>query len=412
MDHPRQANRWQKVSTNLSLVLLGAGAAFGGSYLAASQQSINAPASASVPAIEVVPNNQKLAAGIPVGTDNNFITTVVERDGPAVVRINTTQTVTAKTPEIFNDPFFHQFFGSTTPTPSQKQVERGIGSGFIINANGMILTNAHVVSGVDTVSVMLKDGRTFKGKVIGTDPVTDVAVIKIQANNLPTIPVGDSNQVKPGQWAIAIGNPLGFDNTVTSGIISATGRDSSAVGLGSRQQVQFIQTDAAINPGNSGGPLLNSRGQVIGMNTAIISGAQGLGFAIPINTAMNIANQLETKGRAAHPYLGIEMATLTPELKNNINNDPNFGLTVNQDRGVLVVKVMPNSPAAKAGIKAGDVIEKVNGQPVTKANALQLAVQNSSIGGSVKLDLHRNQQNISLVVHPGDFPTAEANSDS
>lgn len=410
MESPRNRTNWQKAFTHVSLVLLGAGAALGGSYIASLQQSVNAPASA-VP-VSDLPPTQKIAAGIPIGTDTNFITTVVEKDGPAVVRINTTQTVTAKTPEIFNDPFFRQFFGSATQIPSQKQVERGIGSGFIIGANGMILTNAHVVSGVDTVSVMLKDGRTFQGKVIGTDSVTDVAVIKIQANNLPTIPVGDSNQVKPGQWAIAIGNPLGFDNTVTSGIISATGRDSSAVGLGNRQQVQFIQTDAAINPGNSGGPLLNSRGQVIGMNTAIISGAQGLGFAIPINTAMKIATQLETNGKVAHPYLGIEMATLTPELKNNINSDPNAGLTVNQDRGVLVIKVVPGSPAAKAGVRAGDVIAKVNGKPVTQANALQQAVQNSSVGGSVQLDIQRKQQNLSLVVHPGDFPTQQANSDS
>jgi len=403
-----RANPWRKSAAYLSLVLLGAGAAFGGSYLAASQQPVYAPASA-VPASNI-PSSQTVASGIPVGTDTNFITTVVEKDGPAVVRIDTTQTVTAKAPEIFNDPFFRQFFGSQTPTPSQKQVERGIGSGFIIGADGIVLTNAHVVNGADTVNVKLKDGRSFKGKVLGADPVTDVAVVKIQASNLPTIPMGNSNEVKPGQWAIAIGNPLGFDNTVTSGIISATGRNSSDLpDIGNREQGQLLQTDAAINPGNSGGPLLNAKGQVIGMNTAIIQGAQGIGFAIPINSAMHIATQLETKGKVAHPYLGIEMATLTPELKKNINSDPNFGLTVNEDQGVLVIKVVPSSPAANSGIRAGDVIEKVNGKPVIKADALQQAVQNSSVGGTVQLEVRRNQQDLSLVVHPGDFPT-EANS--
>jgi len=405
---PKRYNtaRWSKAVSYVSLVLLGAGASFAGSYLASSQQPIDAPVSAVQ--VSNIPASQVVASGIPVGTDTNFITTVVDRDGPAVVRIDTTQKVTSQVPGIFNDPFFQQFFGSRLPTPSQKQVERGIGSGFIIGSNGLVLTNAHVVNGADTVNVRLKDGRTFQGKVMGADPVTDVAVVKIQANNLPTVPVGNSNEVKAGQWAIAIGNPLGFDNTVTSGIISGTGRDSSEIGAGTSQRVQFIQTDAAINPGNSGGPLLNARGQVIGMNTAIIQGANGIGFAIPINTAMHIANQLETVGKVAHPYLGIEMTTLTPELKNNINSDPNSGLTVNEDRGVLVFKVVPDSPAAKAGLRAGDVIEKINGQPVTKAETLQQSVENSSVGGNVQLELRRNQQNISLVVHPGDFP-AQAN---
>ncbi|MBV8883589.1 MAG: trypsin-like peptidase domain-containing protein, partial [Chroococcidiopsidaceae cyanobacterium CP_BM_RX_35] len=372
-----RTQRWQKPAAYLSMMLLGAGAAGLGSYLATSQQPVYAPASA-VP-VSDTPSSQKVAASIPVGTDPNFIAGIVERDGPAVVRIDTTQTVTTKAPDIFNDPFFRQFFGSSEAIPSQRRVERGIGSGFIIGADGLILTNAHVVNGADTVNVRLKDGRTFKGKVLGADSVTDVAVVKIQAGKLPTIPVGNSNDVKPGQWAIAIGNPLGFDNTVTSGIISATGRNSSDLpDIGSKEQVNFIQTDAAINPGNSGGPLLNSKGQVVGMNTAIIQGAQGIGFAIPINSAMKIATQLETTGKVAHPYIGIQMTTLTPELKNKINADPNFGLTVNENQGVLVVKVVPDSPAAKAGIRAGDVIIRVNGQPITKADALQTQVQNSS----------------------------------
>ncbi len=162
-------------------------------------------------------------------------------------------------------------------------------------------------------------------------------MIKIQANNLPTVTIGNSEQLQPGQWAIAIGNPLGLDNTVTTGIISATGRSSNQIGAADKR-VEFIQTDAAINPGNSGGPLLNARGEVIGMNTAILRGAQGLGFSIPINTAQRIATQIINTGRAQHPYLGIQMVGLTPELKQNINSDPNSGLSVQEDKGVLVVR--------------------------------------------------------------------------
>jgi S1-C subfamily serine protease len=295
------------------------------------------------------------------------------------------------------------------PNIPDKQVERGTGSGFIISGNGEILTNAHVVNGADTVTVTLKDGRTFKGKVLGVDTVTDVAVVKIDAGNLPTVSLGNSDQLKPGEWAIAIGNPLGLDNTVTSGIISATGRSSSEVGVPD-ERVSFIQTDAAINPGNSGGPLLNASGQVIGMNTAIIQGAQGLGFAIPINTAKTIANQLATKGKVEHAYLGIQMTTLTPDLKQTINSDPNAGLNVDADSGVLVIKVMPESPAAKAGLRRGDVIQKVNGQVVKDANTLQQTVEKSQVGSNLQVELRRNGQTLNLTVRPGGFPSQQQTS--
>jgi S1-C subfamily serine protease len=242
---------------------------------------------------------------------------------------------------------------------------------------------------------------------MGTDPLTDVAVIKIQANNLPTVSLGDSERLKPGEWAIAIGNPLGLDNTVTTGIISGTGRSSSQVGVPDKR-VNFIQTDAAINPGNSGGPLLNASGQVIGMNTAIIQGAQGLGFAIPINTAQRIANELIANGKVEHPYLGIQMVTLTPQLKENINNNPNAGLTVNEDSGVLIAKVEPGSPAAKAGLRAGDIIHKVNGQPVNKAEDIQKAVEGSQVGSNLQIELRREQRDINVAVKPGAFPIEQA----
>jgi S1-C subfamily serine protease len=260
------------------------------------------------------------------------------------------------------------------------------------------------VEGADRVTVTLKDGRTFQGKVVGKDELTDVAVVKIEANNLPTVSLGNSDQLQPGQWAIAIGNPLGLDNTVTTGIISATGRSSNQVGVPDKR-VEFIQTDAAINPGNSGGPLLNARGEVIGMNTAIIQGAQGLGFSIPINTAKRISDQLITTGKAQHPYLGIQMVGITPELRQRINSDPNSGLTVNENQGVLIVRVMPDSPAAKAGIRAGDVIQRLNGEAVTEASAVQKAVEKAQVGGNLRLDLRRNGQSINIAVRPGTFPT-------
>lgn len=382
---------WRKSATYLSLILLGAGATFSGNYLADKTQS--APAIAA-PAIS---NNT--IAQLPGATNTNFVTSVVEQVGPAVVRINSSRTVTRNIP---NDPRLRRFFGNNIPR-SASRVERGTGSGFIISKDGQILTNAHVVDGATSVNVILKDGRRFTGKVLGTDPVTDVAVIKIQADNLPTATLGNSEGLRPGEWAIAIGNPLGLDSTVTTGIISATGRSSSAVGVPDKR-VEFIQTDAAINPGNSGGPLLNQRGEVVGMNTAIIKGTQGLGFAIPINTAGKIANQLIAQGKVEHPYLGIEMVALTPEIKQNFNSNSDSGFTIAEDRGVLVVRVLPNSPAATSGLKAGDVIQKLNGQAVTDAESIQKAVEDTSVGGNLRLDLRRNGQTLDLAVRPGALP--------
>ncbi len=395
----------KKAASYLSLVLLGVGVTLSGNYFLSGHLLSSATPNS--------PNSSKAFAGtIPPSTrlpiqDTNFITQVVENVGPAVVRIDSSRTVTARRPQVFNNPLFRDFFGADLPAEPQRRVERGTGSGFMINSNGEILTNTHVVEGADTVNVTLKDGRTFVGKVVGTDPMTDVAVVKIQANNLPAVTLGNSEQLKPGEWAIAIGNPLGLDNTVTTGIISATGRSSSQVGVPDKR-VNFIQTDAAINPGNSGGPLLNASGQVIGMNTAIIQGAQGLGFAIPINTAQRIAQQLIATGQAQHPYLGIQMVTLTPELKQNINNNPQAGLTVNEDNGILIAKVMPNSPAAQAGLRAGDVIHKINGQPVKNAEDIQKAVEDSQVGSNLQFGLRRNQTEMNVAVKPGAFPIEQA----
>ncbi|MBE8991600.1 HhoA/HhoB/HtrA family serine endopeptidase [Nostoc sp. LEGE 12450] len=334
--------------------------------------------------------------------DPNFVVKVVQNVGPAVVRIDSSRTITSRVPDEFNDPFFRRFFGDAAPQPRQR-VERGSGSGFIINSSGQILTNSHVVDGADRVTVILKDGRTFDGKVLGEDPVTDVAVIKIDANNLPTLSVGNSDALQPGEAVIAIGNPLGLNNTVTSGIISATGRSGRDIGA-SDKRVDYIQTDAAINPGNSGGPLLNARGQVIGMNTAIIRGAQGLGFAIPINTAQKIAQELIATGKVDHPYLGVQMVTLTPEIKEKIRDKAGDRLKLTADEGVLLVEIVPRSPAAVAGLRVGDVIKSINSQPVTKIEEVQKLVENSKIGTKLPIQVERNGQIVQIAVQPAALP--------
>lgn len=384
----------------LSLIVLGAGTVVAGDrFLAA--QTISQPALALTPSAETI--SQAAPASPLAGlVDPNFISNAVQRVGPAVVRINSSRTVARQPmPEGLDDPFFRRFFGSGSDSadPSSSRVERGIGSGFILDSKGLILTNAHVIDGADSVTVTLKDGRTLIGKVLGEDRVTDVAVVKIDADNLPTIKLGNSDQLQPGEWAIAIGNPLGLDNTVTAGIISATGRSSAQVGVPD-QRASFIQTDAAINPGNSGGPLLNQQGDVIGINTAIRANAQGLGFAIPINTAKRIADQLIATGRVDHAYLGVQMVTLTPELKQNLNSDPNSPLTVQDDRGVLVVRVVPNSPAAKAGVRTGDVLAKIGQQAVTSSEQVQQIVEATRIGDDLPLELRRNGAVVTVAVKP------------
>ncbi|HEY9651055.1 MAG TPA: HhoA/HhoB/HtrA family serine endopeptidase, partial [Coleofasciculaceae cyanobacterium] len=322
----------KQLTVYLTLLGLGGGLGFLGSrYLMAEQQVTKSPI--TVPA--VLPSLNPPSSGRPPEANLNFIAEAVNRVGPAVVRIDAARQVSKDIPDALKNPFFRRFFGNEAPIP-EPRVERGTGSGFIISADGRLMTNAHVVSGSKTVKVTLKDGRILEGQVLGADPVTDVAVVKINAKALPTVPVGRSETLIPGEWAIAIGNPLGLDNTVTVGIISALDRSSSQVGV-PEKRVSFIQTDAAINPGNSGGPLLNARGEVIGMNTAIRAGAQGLGFAIPIETAQRIASQLFTKGRVEHPYLGIQMVTLTPDVRKEINEDDEIGFKVTQDNGVLIV---------------------------------------------------------------------------
>ena len=390
----------RQAATYLSLLLLGAGVTLGGTTLLKQwQQSGQLPI---LPAVAAQPDSAP-ASQPALLTTPNVVSKVVEQAGAAVVRIDASRTVTRKVPDAFNDPFLRRFFGSQVPIPPSEQIQRGLGSGFILNTDGHVVTNAHVVDGADTVKVTLRDGRALDGKVMGTDKVTDVAVIKIEADDLPTVPLSNSEQIKPGQWAIAIGNPLGLDNTVTVGIISATGRSSGEVGIPD-QRVSFIQTDTAINPGNSGGPLLNLNGEVIGVNTAIIRGAQGIGFAIPINTAQQIAGQLIATGKVDHSYLGVQMVTLTPEVKQNLNQDPNSGLTVQTDQGILIANVLPNSPAAQAGLRAGDVIHQVNGNTVTDSAEVQALVAQQSVGSELQLKIQRQGKSRTVVAQLASIP--------
>ncbi|YAF94255.1 MAG: HhoA/HhoB/HtrA family serine endopeptidase [Nodularia sp. CChRGM 3473] len=340
----------------------------------------------------LVPN---LLAQTTTNTDINYVTRVVQQVGPAVVRIDSTRTV-----EISPDPLLDRFFRGQLP--SQEQVQRGVGSGFITTADGLIYTNAHVVAGADNVTVVLKDGRRFQGNVVGADPVTDVAVVRIKATGLPTAKLGNSDNLRPGEWAIAIGNPLGLDNTVTQGIISATQRSVADLGVPT-ERVDFIQTDAAINPGNSGGPLLNAQGEVIGMNTAIIQGAQGLGFAIPINTAQRITAQLITKGRVDHPYIGIQMAQLNPQLRAKINQS-DTGIKINQDTGVIILGVARNSPAFRAGLRPGDIIESINDETIQNTQQVQKQVEATNIGQTIQITINRNGSRQAIAIQPEALP--------
>ena len=391
-----------KLVSSTTLIALGAGLAIGGT------QFFNAKSGAEIlTKSSIIPLGETISSPAnAIQVPSNFVAAVVQQVGPAVVRIDAQRTVENQVPEALNDPFFRRFFGEQIPNIPERQIQSGTGSGFIIDSKGEIITNAHVVDGASKVTVTLKDGRQFEGKVVGKDPVTDVAVIHIEAENLPTVKLGNSEQLQPGEWAIAIGNPLGLDSTVTTGIISATGRSSAQIGVPDKR-VEFIQTDAAINPGNSGGPLLNQIGEVIGVNTAILQGAQGLGFAIPINTVQQIAAELVANGKVEHPFLGIQMLTLTPELKNELNSDPNSGIIINQDQGVLIMRVVPNSPAENAGLRAGDVIEKVNGETVKASEQVQQAVNRERVGSQLNLELSRNGKPLNLNVRAGALSAIE-----
>lgn len=331
-------------------------------------------------------------------TAESFVAKAVARTGAAVVRIDTEAVITRPNSPFFEDPFFQDFFGEQFRVPTQQRVA-GQGSGFIVDGSGLILTNAHVVDNADKVTVTLKDGRSFKGEVRGTDEITDLAVVKInpQGEKLPVAVLGNSASMQVGDWAIAVGNPVGLDNTVTLGIISTIGRSAAKAGIPDKR-IDFIQTDAAINPGNSGGPLLNAQGEVIGINTAIRADAMGIGFAIPIDRAKELQATLETGQKVAHPYIGVQMVNLTPDIARANNQDPNSPIIVPEVTGILVMKVLPNTPAEKAGIRRGDVILKVNHQPVSDGGELQEMVEKTGVGKALPLTIQRGEKAIDLTV--------------
>jgi len=312
---------------------------------------------------------------------------LVDQLKPVVVNISTTKVVRSPLEDFFKD--FRRFFGDEferffPPTPQFRT--RSLGSGFIVDKEGYILTNNHVIEGAEDIKIRLYNGRTFDAKVVGRDPRSDIALLKInpRGEDLPVAKLGDSDKLRVGDWVIAIGNPFGLEHTVTAGIVSAKGR---VIGMGPFDD--FIQTDASINPGNSGGPLFNLQGEVVGINTAIVAGGQGIGFAIPINMAKNLLPQLK-KGKVTHGFLGVYIQDLTPELAKR------FGLK--EPKGALVSDIMPNSPAAKAGLKKGDVIIRFNDKDVPDSLTLRRLVASTPPKQRVKMEIIRQGKNYTIWV--------------
>jgi serine protease Do len=296
----------------------------------------------------------------------------------------------------FSDPFFRQFFGNIPRAP-RRQLQHSLGSGVIVSPDGYVLTNNHVVSGANEIEVSLADDRTFKASIVGTDPMTDIAVIKLDAKDLPVLVLGNSDSINVGNFVVAVGNPFGLSGTVTMGIVSAKGRGN----LGIEGYENFIQTDAAVNPGNSGGALVNVRGELIGINTAIIAGEnggnQGIGFAVPINMARQVMDQILRKGKVVRGYLGVIIQPVTPKIAKS------FGLSKNQ--GVLLGDIISGGPAAKAGLQKGDIILQLNGQPVNERNELQLKIAMTPPGSTVQLKIFRNHSEKTFNVKLGELPT-------
>lgn len=332
---------------------------------------------------------------------SNYLAEVAEVTKPSVVNISTTTVVSMKDHpmgDFFNDPFFRRFFGDGSDHPAipKKFKSSALGSGVIVSKDGYILTNYHVIEGAEEIKVILYDKREFKGKVIGDDPQTDIAVIKVEAKDLPAIKMGESGTLKAGDVVLAIGNPFGLNQTVTMGIVSAVGRAN----IGISAYEDYIQTDAAINPGNSGGALVNANGELVGVNSAIYStsgGYMGVGFAIPSDLANSIAQSIIKHGKVIRGWLGVTIQNLTPELAKS------FGLK--EEKGALVTDVLKNGPAGKAGVKRGDLIIEFDGKPVEDTTVLRNTVANTSPGKVVHLKVVRQGKTETLSVTIGELPT-------
>ena len=333
----------------------------------------------------------------------SFVADAVARSGPAVVTLETSRTVRsigmAGLPQgLLADPLFQHFFGLPGRVAPRARIERGQGSGVIFSAEGLVLTNAHVVEKTDQLMVGLPDGRRVPGRLVGQDKITDLAVVQLDGSGpWPTAPLGDSDQLRVGDWAIAVGNPFGLENTVTLGIVSNLNRNVSQLGI-SGKRLDLIQTDAAINPGNSGGPLLNSEGNVVGINTLVRSGpGAGLGFAIPINRARTIAQQLVERGRASHPMVGVGLSPV-PSARSGEANSP----------GAVIRSVVPGGPAARAGLKVDDVIVSVEGLPIDGPAEVVSAIDRHGVGRPITLGLIRGDSRIELAVTPVELTAMQA----
>jgi serine protease DegS len=315
---------------------------------------------------------------------------------PSVVNINTRKVVERQNP-FQDDPFFRHFFGEGAAP--ERRMENSLGSGVIISPQGYILTNNHVIDGADEIQVSLRDGRSARAKVIGTDPDADLAVLKIDLPKLPVIVIGRSDDLREGDVVLAIGNPFGVGQTVTQGIVSAIGRNQ----LGINTFENFIQTDAAINPGNSGGALVNGRGELVGINTAIFSrtgGSQGIGFAIPVSLARGVMQQIIERGHVTRGWLGVEIQDLTPELAES------FGLK--EARGVIVAGVLKGGPADKAGLQPGDVLQKVGPQTIANVHEALNAIAQAKPGSEVVLEGLREGKTVRLRSISGERPVEQA----
>jgi serine protease Do len=327
---------------------------------------------------------------------NGFVQ-VVKKVQPSVVSIRSERTVTVSPGEGFGEDFFKgtpfEDFFKQHGGPPMKRRQMGEGSGVIVDPKGYILTNYHVVTGADKLTIRLFDGRELKGTVQGTDPKTDLAVVHVEAKDLPLATLGDSNKIQVGEWAIAIGSPFGLEETVTVGVISAKGR----TGLGTGTYEDFIQTDASINPGNSGGPLVNIEGEVIGINAMIISPGQGIGFAIPINLAKTIMGELIKTGKVIRPWVGIGLQNLTPELMKGFN--------VKEKEGALISQVYEGSPAEKAGLKVGDIIVQIDGKKIKDSQDVVREVLKRQVGQKIQFEVIRDGKRVEASVTTAQMPS-------
>lgn len=328
-------------------------------------------------------NTASAAASLPMG-----VADIAEKAGPAVVNVESRIKVSTGMGDPFmDDPFFRQFFGGSTPMLPQSRYEKGIGTGFIISADGYIITNQHVINNADQITVKVTGKKqSIPARVVGQDYELDLAVLKIDGQGYPTIPLGDSDKMRVGDWVVAIGQPYGLDHTVTTGVVSAKGRP---ITIQDRNYKNLIQTDAAINPGNSGGPLLNMQGQVIAINTAVNAQAQGIGFAIPINTAKGVLQELMNGQKVVRPYMGIRMLDLDQEVCSEL------GLPADT-QGAVVMEVISGSPAARGGVCSMDVIQKLDGKAITSGSDVQSAVERKKVGEKLSVELLRQGKRLTL----------------